>query len=250
MTGQPLGAIVQPLPGCLVYQSTDVSYAASSQIPIRYDAEQFDVGALDSTGRMMGCHTTSAANLTGTVAKTSGSNVLTGTGTLFTTELSVGQAIFVPDAVAGGWVLGEYTVVIGITDDTHLTVRANFANTASGQTARYANEAIVFPQTGRYLITGLITWAANAGGRRSFELVKNGNYPANTDLASYDFAANSGTGIPTTIPFTTIYSATQFEFLLVSPFHSATGPLNIRGAVVNSNAYQTQLAIAYLGGLT
>lgn len=67
--------------------------------------------------------------LTGTVAKTNGSATLTGTGTAFTTELSVGMVISVPGGAT------ERAIVSAIASDTSLTVTANFANTSSGQTA-------------------------------------------------------------------------------------------------------------------
>ncbi len=87
-------------------------------------------------------HFTSAANLTGTVSKTSGSKNITGSGTLFTTELSVGQVIAIPGTTT------QYFVVATITDNTHLTVRTNANNTASGQTAARKNDVLVCPTGG------------------------------------------------------------------------------------------------------
>lgn len=61
---------------------------------------------------------------TGTIDVTSGSAAVVGTGTAFTTELKVNGVI----KTAGGNLL----VIDSITDDTHLTLTANAANTETG----------------------------------------------------------------------------------------------------------------------
>jgi hypothetical protein len=114
-------------------------------------------------------HYTSAANLTGTVAKTAASNALVGTGTAFTTELSIGQVISVPGTAA------EVAVVIAITDATHLTVAgAGFANTASGQTATRVNSAVVFRQPGMFQVELGAYLAAVASGTVTVQIRLNG----------------------------------------------------------------------------
>lgn len=70
-----------------------------------------------------------ALNLTGTVAK-NGTTTLTGTGTAFLSEISVGQVIRVPG------VASEDRTVASIASNTSLTVTTAFAQTASGQTAQ------------------------------------------------------------------------------------------------------------------
>jgi hypothetical protein len=112
---------------------TNQSLTSGSALAVPWDTEDTDA---DNQ------HYTSAANLTGTVAKTAGSATLTGTTTVFLTELSVGQVISVPGTAA------EVAVVIAIASNTSLTVAAPFANTASGQTATRVNSAIVFRQPG------------------------------------------------------------------------------------------------------
>lgn len=67
--------------------------------------------------------------LTGTVSKSNGSPTVTGSGTAFQSELSVGMVISIPGTAA------ERGIITAIASDTSLTVAANFANTASGQTA-------------------------------------------------------------------------------------------------------------------
>lgn len=110
-------------------------------------------------------HFTSDANLTGTVAKTASSLVLVGTGTLFTSELSIGQIIVVPGTA------NEKRVVTVITDNTHLTVNAVFANTASGQTAQRTSTGVVIRTAGVYRAEGNALFAANPTGNvRAYEL--------------------------------------------------------------------------------
>jgi hypothetical protein len=69
---------------------------------------------------------TLTGNLTGTIAVTNGSTAITGTGTLFSTELAVGRTIYIN---------GARYMVANITDNTHLTLTNSFAEaTASGIT--------------------------------------------------------------------------------------------------------------------
>lgn len=67
--------------------------------------------------------------LSGTVAKSAASSTLAGTGTLFISEVGIGDRLLVP----GG--TGETRIVTAIASDTSLTVNSDFENTASGQTA-------------------------------------------------------------------------------------------------------------------
>ena len=71
-----------------------------------------------------------AATLTGTVTKSSASTGITGSGTLFLSELTVGRIISIP---GGGGT--DYVRVNGISSDTVLSVDANPGHSASGQTA-------------------------------------------------------------------------------------------------------------------
>lgn len=64
--------------------------------------------------------------LTGTVATTSGSAVVTGTGTLFTTQLQVGDSLRIGSTLF---------FVQSIQSNTSLTLKTNAASTASGLTA-------------------------------------------------------------------------------------------------------------------
>lgn len=117
--------------------SANQSIATATATPINWDTEDTDT---DNQ------HYTSSANLTGTVSKTNASATLTGSGTAFTTELSVGQVISVPGGAT------EKRVVTAIASDTSLTVNSNFANTSSGQTAARVNSALVFRTAGFYWV--------------------------------------------------------------------------------------------------
>lgn len=114
-----------------------------------------------------GQHFTSAANLTGTVAKAASAKTLIGTGTAFLTELAVGQVISVPGTAA------EKNVITAIADDTHATVQNNWANTATGQTAARVNSAFVAPFVGRYSIVCRMAFTHVTEGKRSIQLYVN-----------------------------------------------------------------------------
>tara|TARA_R100000231_G_scaffold53571_1_gene45058 strand:+ start:3528 stop:5324 length:1797 start_codon:yes stop_codon:yes gene_type:complete len=64
---------------------------------------------------------------TGTVAVTSGSATITGSGTAFTTEFAVGDDILIN---------GEQFLVLSIATDTSMTADGNFASSASSQTIK------------------------------------------------------------------------------------------------------------------
>lgn len=127
--------------GAKAYNSATETYADQDVRPLQLNTTEYDTDAY---------HFTSSANLTGTVAKTSGSAAIVGTGTSFTTELSVNQVISIPGTQV------EVGVVKTITDNTHLTLWRTMANTASGQTARRRNEYMAIPAGlgGKYRITG------------------------------------------------------------------------------------------------
>jgi len=82
--------------------------------------------------------------ITGTVAKTTGSAVLTGTGTQFTTQLYNGAWIVVPGGGAN-----DVRRIVSIASDTSLTVAKVFGNTASGQVASRLDSAGII-QVDRY----------------------------------------------------------------------------------------------------
>lgn len=160
-------------------------------------------------------HYTSAANLTGTVSKTAASTTLTGSGTAFDTELSVGQLISVPGTAA------EKRVVIAIASATSLTVNSAFANSASGQTAARVNSAVVFRQSGWYELKAGAYWASDADGYRTLAFVLN-----DTTVIGQD----SRTSIGALAMGTTADAAQQFQqwdFVEVRVRHTAGAALNL-----------------------
>lgn len=221
MTGQPLAGNPQR-PACHVYTSANVSYASGAQTPVQFDREKIDTDNM---------HSTSTANLTGTVAKTSGQATLTGTSTLFTTELAVGDAIFVPDAGVSGWIAGEFAVVIAIASDTSLTINKNWGSTISGQTARHAAEAVVFRTYGLYWVHVGVAWALSggAGTRRTFELGRNGSWPNYVeDIVNPEYApAPAGS---TVISAGSLVQASAYEFVVLSPFQNSGLAVNVLAA--------------------
>ena len=142
-------------------------------------------------------HFTSNAALTGTVSKTASSATITGSGTAFTTELSVNQAIRVP---GGGGT--DVLLVKSIESATSLTVWSNNlpVYTASGQTATKDPSVVGIPAGlgGYYLVVANDCWHVGAGGtERSSVLVFNG-VPAHTnDKMTQIELGPSGAGVET-----------------------------------------------------
>jgi hypothetical protein len=145
--------------GVLLRLSGDQAITTATATALNWGTEDLDSNAQ---------HFTSTANLTGTVAKTSGSAVLVGTGSSFTTELSVGQVISVPGTAT------EVKVVTVVTDNTHVTVNSNYANTASGQTAARLSSPVVFPVATLAIVNAGILWDTSATGNRTIEIRLNG----------------------------------------------------------------------------
>ncbi len=99
-------------------------------------------------------NTTWLKYLTGTVQFTNGSTAVTGTSTLFTTELAAGDVLMLQ--ASPGTVRGT---VSSITDDTHLTLVSNASATASGA---YGKQATPTSSDGVITINGhTVTVTAN-----------------------------------------------------------------------------------------
>lgn len=180
----------------------------------------FNTNRFDSDSQ----HFTSGSNLTGTVAKTNGSAAVVGTGTLFTTQLSVGQIIDVPGTAV------ETRVVTSITDDTHLTVAGNFANTASGQTATRNNKGIVARTAGVYDIQGSVEWVNNTTGLRHLLISRAGVTGTSATLAYVlDDAVNSGTN-PFRMTISTQAKLAQWEIVQLVVIQSSGAGLNVNAA--------------------
>lgn len=139
--------------GARVDLSGAQSIANSGEVIITWDAEDYDTNAF---------HFTSNANLTGTVAKTNGSAAIVGTGTAFTTELTVNQVISIPGGAT------EIGVVKTITDNTHLDLWRNLANTSSGQTGQRRNSYMAIPlgRSGYYEIGAALSFGSATNSAR------------------------------------------------------------------------------------
>lgn len=168
------------------------------------------------------------------MAKTAGSATLTGTGTAFTTQLSIGQIIRVPGTAS------EDRVVVSIASDTSLTVAGNYANTASGQTAQRLNSGIVARTAGVYNVFGSIEWANNTAGIRHLLVSRNGLTGTNVTVAyTLDDAVNSGTN-PFRQNINTICKLAQWEFLTLIVIQSSGGNLAVNAAA----EYSPEFALA------
>jgi hypothetical protein len=139
------GAASPSFHGCRIRHSTTQTVANGATTSLLFNTEVYDTDAY---------HFTSAAALTGTVTKTAASADIVGSGTLFTTELSVGQVISIPGTAT------EIGVVSVITDNTNLTLYQTMANSASGQTATRRNEFMSIPSGlgGYYAIFAAARW--------------------------------------------------------------------------------------------
>jgi len=126
-------------------------------------------------------------NLTGTVSKTNGTNTLTGVGTLFTTELAVGDRIQVG---------AEKRWVSAITNNTSLTVSVNWGTTLAGTAYTLRNIKMTVTVAGLYDLGGYTAWAANATGKRRMQALVNGaavtgwthDVPTITSTGNYQIA--------------------------------------------------------------
>lgn len=104
------------------------------------------------------------ATPSGTVAVTNGSTAVVGTGTAFTTELSVNSRWWITqgsDRLIDKWDSGAYNGVASIEDDTHLTLTSNWAgSTASGLSIVTWNESMETLWGGfiNYYDLGLCLW--------------------------------------------------------------------------------------------
>ena len=192
-------------PRVRAYHASNTSVANNTWTPLDLDSESYDND---------GQHFTSSANLTGTVSKTASSATLTGSGTAFTTELSVGQVISVPGGAT------EKRVVTAIASNTSLTVSANFANTASGQTAARVNSTLVCRVAGVYVIGGAITWASNATGLREAAVYLN-----DATFIGYEIRTPIS-GDKTTVLVTAEYQLAAWDFVELRVRQNSGGALN------------------------
>lgn len=214
-------SVIDSTPAVRAYNSADIVVTTGTLTPIPLDTNRYDV---DSQ------HYTSVAALTGTLAKTSGSAAVVGTGTAFTTQLSIGQVFDLPGTAT------ERRVVTSITDDTHLTVNATYANTASGQTGTRNNSSIVARTAGVYHIFVNVRFAAGGTGRRQLKLAINPAPAASggTVIASDLRMAVTDAITPTDVVAGVDYKLAQWDYVEAQVFHAQGTNLNITSIAAQS----------------
>lgn len=157
-------------------------------------------------------HFGSAAALTGTVTKTSGSATIVGSGTSFTTELSVNQVVTIPGTAE------ETFVVASIADNTHFTAWQTAANTASGQTATRRSSYFAIPSgLGGAYILALMIGSGSTPNTFNYVVVRIGSGTTASDTALY-VPAKTSTGYPRTV-----YSGTQMVVLAAGDWIQVKG---------------------------
>ena len=138
-----------------------VTHSSTQNLPdntltrVKFDTERYDGNSQ---------HSTSTLVITGTLTTVSGSTALTGVGTAFTTELSVGQAINFPGSVS------ETRVVTGVTNNTAATVNRAWTNSTSSIGAAHVNSALVCTTEGTYDIWATIGFGSSTAGKREVYL--------------------------------------------------------------------------------
>lgn len=206
-------------PRCRLSKSSAQTVPTSAYRAVRWETETFDSDTM---------HTTSTSNLTGTVSKTSAGNTLTGSSTSFTTELAVGDAIFVPDAT-----YGDHAVVTAIASNTSLTINGTWSATASGQTARFANEEIVIKTPGLYFIYANVRWlSGTTTGTRESILRKNGMN--GTFIGGNRLNATiADSGLYVSVPVIGVAELSQYECIHVEAHQNAGADKDIENSVAN-----------------
>jgi uncharacterized protein (TIGR02597 family) len=94
---------------------------------------------------------TNAIALAGTINLTSGSNLVTGVGTTFTTAIASGDGLVLSDS-SGNYI--AYYIVSSVTDNTDLVLTGNARTSLSGQTASVSKSS---KEGHAYLVTANVT---------------------------------------------------------------------------------------------
>ncbi len=217
--------------GFHAYNSATQTVLGNVDNNIGFDSERTDTNAF---------HFSSAAALTGTVTKTNGSTTVTGSGTAFTTELSINQVFTIP---GGG---GTDTVVVtAIASNISLTVAVAPLRTASGQTATRVNYAVAIPagQDGKYRPTLQLAMTAR--------LVNSGGTEPNAQIR-----IQTGTDIGTTLVVAIVLFVDSEYLSLTAPdvdmaagdiFYCTVYPGTTNKTINNSARYSCEFSAQFLG---
>lgn len=215
--------------GCRARHSTTQTVGSASTAPMALDTETFDTD---------GYHFTSAAALTGTVAKTNGSPNIVGTGTSFTTELTVNQVISIPGTAT------EIGVVKTITDNTHIVLWQNMANTASGQTATRRSEFVAIPagRAGLYSVSGGLRWTTVTAAKLSGPAIYlNGNLSNGGTAIAVDYLQSVASSVNIK-EVSTEYVFAEGDYIALCFVNNESGTVTI----TNAAEYSPFLAIAQI----
>ena len=138
----------QEVPGSIVAQGLSVpelqTIPAGVTLWLAWGTADFDTDGMIAA----------PVNLTGTVAKNA-STTVTGTGTLFTTELSVGDTVRIPGGAS------EVGTVASITNNTQFIANYTYGYSATGQVAQRITNRITFNHAGIYLVHSRFQQAVN-----------------------------------------------------------------------------------------
>lgn len=173
---------------------------------------------VEDTGGQM--HYTSDSNITGTVQRTQNSATLSGSGTAFTTELSVGQVILI--GVAGA----TTHVVTAIASNTSCTISPTYAGTSDGAgvVAQRRADYVVAPYPGAYTCNGWFAVPQNATGIRIGRLDVNGT----TVMTQGPLAGNASN--PTGFAFSAKLNLKQWDRVSLGVYQDSGGALVIPAA--------------------
>lgn len=154
-----VGSSINSASGAGARHTATQSIGTAASTPLIFNTEDFDTG---------GYHYIDSLNITGTVSTTSGANGLTGSGTLFTTELNVGQLVRLNASSTHDY------VIIAIASDTSATLNRVAAATLSAVNAQRRAGAFVARAAGLYQVMAWCEFPASATGVREIELRING----------------------------------------------------------------------------
>lgn len=200
---------------------------------IKYNENLFDTGNFHPI--------TADVNLTGTVSKTTGDNTITGVGTAFLSELSVGDPVKIP----GGTVVyyPDVVVVASVTDNTHFEAYFPPLQTASGQTAVLDSSVFVAQYTGIYAMDGNTSYRGNSNGVRELNIVLGGLDGGSLLPGSNTHQVGQVFVNPVTSPAETCFSVTsgylmleQGEYWQIFAFQNSGGSLNMAVDLVGITA--------------
>lgn len=124
------------------------------------------------------------ATLTGTVTATNGSTTVTGTGTLFTTELTVGDTIVIN---------GTPCYISAITSNTSLTLNQAYANVTGSYTAYKANKIKIVNLEGFELVDGIEIDIKSSYANMAFSPFLNVNNTGAIRIVQQDGGGNADT---------------------------------------------------------